>query len=132
MSPEQASGTVRLISARSDVFSLGAILRFLLTLEQAKATNGEKRGAGPGSESAPKALRAICHKAMAIEPAERYDSARSLAVEVQRFLAGVRVEAHPETPWDTILRLARKYRTPLLLILAYLVMRILLLFWKRV
>lgn len=132
MSPEQASGRIHEIGTRSDVYSLGALLRFLLTGEQAKGPNAEIRAANPGAESIPKALKAICRKAMAVDPVDRYDSVRSLARDVQRFLAVVRVEAYPERPWDTLVRLAGKYRTPLLLILAYLVMRILLLFWNRV
>ncbi len=131
MSPEQASGSVRLISARSDVYSLGAILKFLLTGPPARVTSGERPPAESLPEGMPKPLHAICFKAMAVDPAERYDAVRSLAGDVQRFLAGVRVAAYPETPWDTMLRLGRRYRTPLLLVLAYLVMRILLLFWTR-
>jgi len=131
MSPEQASGAVQQISVRSDVYSLGAILRFLLAGHPAKTATAERRPAEARPESMPKPLRAICRKAMAREPGQRYDGARSLAGDVQQFLAGVRVAAYPETPWDTLLRLAGKYRTPLLLVLAYLVMRILLLFWNR-
>jgi hypothetical protein len=46
---------------------------------------------------------------------------------VAHFLAGRRVTAHPENVWDLTRRLAGKYRMVLALVLAYLVMRIVLL-----
>jgi tetratricopeptide (TPR) repeat protein len=46
----------------------------------------------------PRALQAICLKALAKRPADRYVSARALAQEVQRFLADEPVAAYPE-PW---------------------------------
>jgi hypothetical protein len=49
-----------------------------------------------------------------------------LAAEVERFLAALPVRAYPEGPVERVRRLAVKYRTPLLLVAAYLLMRVLL------
>ena len=46
-----------------------------------------------------------------------------LAADVSRFLDGQPVSAYREGLLERTARLARKYRTPLLLILAYLAMR---------
>ncbi len=114
MSPEQARGQLERVDERSDVSALGAILYFMLTREV------------PDSAAVPRALEAICRKALAREPAERYTDVGELAADVTRFLSHSAVAAYREGPFDRLRRLARKYRTPILLILAYLVMRILL------
>ncbi len=118
MSPEQARGELERVDERSDVYALGAILSFMLTREV--PDSGRHRAA------VPRALEAICQRALAREPAERYKDVGELAADVARFLAHSAVAAYREGPFDWLRRLARKYRTPLLLILAYLVMRILL------
>jgi eukaryotic-like serine/threonine-protein kinase len=140
MSPEQARGEVDRVDERSDVFALGAILHFLLAGTApvtpsifARQRNTPKAAlivAGRLPHSAPRALAAVCRKALAANPAERYASAGELAAEVARFRSGQRVAAHHEGPVEWVGRLGRKYRTPLLLVLAYLVMRILLAFWR--
>ncbi|RPI26833.1 MAG: serine/threonine protein kinase [Acidobacteria bacterium] len=130
MSPEQAAGTVREINERTDVYSLGAILYFLLTGKHPEPVNR----VGPlmiRPEGVPKPLQAVYRKATAPDQANRYPDIRTLAEDVQRYLAGIRVTAYPETVWDTILRVTAKYRTPILLVLAYLVMRVVLLLWSR-
>jgi serine/threonine protein kinase len=122
MAPEQARGDVSLVDQRADVYALGALLHFLLT--------GDAPGpAGPMTlqRSLPRPLAAICVKALAPERALRYAGVAELGADVTAFLASQPVTAYPERYLETALRLGTKYRTVVGLILAYLVMRILLL-----
>jgi len=124
MSPEQAQGEVASLDARSDIFSLGALLRFLVT-------------AKPSNESADmvrfdRSLEAVCAKATASDPSARYQSVQELALDVSRYLDGLAVGAHRESLLEKSFRFYRRYRFFILLILAYLVMRtLLLIFLKR-
>ena len=116
MAPEQARGESDRVDERADVHALGAILRFLVG-----------RSDGSGVASVPRRLRAIWTKAMADTVDDRYQSVRDLSLDVSRFLDGLPVDAYPEGPIERARRFARRYRTPILLVLAYLVMRLLLL-----
>jgi serine/threonine protein kinase len=128
MAPEQARGDVDRIDARTDVFALGAMLQVVL-------------GASPGADTAgqaprwpatvPRRLRAVCLKAQAADPAARYMDASSLAADIARFRAGLPVEAHREGALERLARFALRYRVPILLVLAYLVMRALLVWFTR-
>ena len=70
-------------------------------------------------------------RAMAAEPAGRYDSASDLAAEVARFLDGERVRTHREGLFEQAGRLFARYQVPILILLAYLVMRTVLFLYGR-
>jgi eukaryotic-like serine/threonine-protein kinase len=115
MAPEQARGDVASLDRRADIYSLGAVLRFI-----------------GGSDAAfPPAVAAIARKAMAAEPAGRYDSASELEREVGRYLDGLPVAAYPEGAFRRIGRWASKYRVAIILMLTYLVVRAAILFFFR-
>jgi serine/threonine protein kinase len=121
MPPEQASGASSTIDERADVYGLGALLHLLLA--------GEAPGtADPGEairrrRDVARPLRSICARALALRPDDRYRSVSALAADVARFEAGQAVEAHEETLVDRAGRFTRTYRTAILLVLAYVIMR---------
>jgi serine/threonine protein kinase len=121
MAPEQASGQVALIGERTDVYGLGAILGFML----------EESTAEPRESPAPKALRAICHKAMAQEISARYKSVREMASDIGCFLEGLPVNAYRENILERTVRLLRRHRGAVVLVAAYLLMRILFVLFSR-
>jgi len=108
MSPEQAAGRWDELGPATDVYGLGATLYVLLTGQAAFRGDREtvlaavRRGEFPPPRRVrppvPRALEAICLKAMALEPGRRYASALELAVEVERWLADEPVRAFRE-PW---------------------------------
>jgi hypothetical protein len=63
--------------------------------------------------SLPRALEAICLKAMAHRPQGRYANARELAEEVRRYLAGVPVLAYPQPLATRVWRWCRRHRQAL-------------------
>jgi serine/threonine protein kinase len=98
--------------ARVDVYALGRILHDLL----------------PDAGGRPlRPLRSIVGRASDTDAAARYPTVADLAADVRRFMDGGAVAAHPESMAERAARLARTYRTPIALVLAYLVMRALLL-----
>jgi serine/threonine protein kinase len=121
MPPEQARGEAA-VDRRADVYSLGAILFLLLTGTPPAAESDPARSIGWRREL-PKALRAICARALSADPAQRYQSVTDLAADVGRYRAGHAVLAYEESPFERLSRFARTYRTAILLILAYIIMR---------
>ena len=107
MSPEQAAGEVAKLGPRSDVYSLGATLYCLLTGmppfaedDVGRILQGVQQGkyAPPRKldRSIPPALEAVCLKAMALKPADRYGSPRALADDIERWMADEPVSARRE------------------------------------
>jgi serine/threonine-protein kinase len=142
MAPEQAAGQGDRVGPAADVYALGAILAFLLTgrapfddeaaLRRARGEPGlTPRPVRGGGGAFPASLAAVAEKAMATDPGGRYVSVEELAADVARYLDGSRVLAHSETFREKSARVFARYRTPILLIAAYLIMRTLLFLYSR-
>jgi serine/threonine-protein kinase len=115
MAPEQERGEVEAVGPRADVYSLGAVLKFLLD----------------DSGRASKALSAIASKATAGDAKQRYGSVEELANDVANYLDGLPVSAYPEGPLARLWRWVVKNRAWILLVVAYLVMRAVFILWRR-
>jgi serine/threonine-protein kinase len=140
MSPEQAFGHWDDVGPQSDIFGLGATLYHLLTGRPpysgsdalAAAKQGRFDGPRKASPSVPKPLEAICLKAMAKSPGERYASAEALAADVQKWLADEVVSAYREPLRTRVGRWARRHVawvTAVLVLLAAGVVGSSLVFW---
>lgn len=103
MAPEQARGELALLGPPSDVYALGAILFEILTLLPLHPLDNPQRAffqTATGVEArasvraptidVPPELEAICVKATATLPEERYPTARALHEALERFLDGDR------------------------------------------
>lgn len=113
MPPEQEQPAAP-VDGRADVFALGAVLAHL---------------AGP---SAPPALLAIAEKARHPDATRRYPNVEALAADLARFRNQDPVEAYRESAVERIVRLYRRYELPFLLLMAYIVMRFLILVWRGI
>jgi len=121
MAPERARGEIARLDQRADIFSLGEILKFL--------SSGSSSGAAVANRL-PRRLSAIVAKATASAPGGRYASAQDLANEISAYLDGFPVSAYPERLLDRTARLISRNRVAIVLVLAYLLARVLLIFWR--
>jgi serine/threonine-protein kinase len=122
MAPEQAEGRLDLLDTRTDVYGLGAVLYEVLTGQPPFAAGDTTavlrrvvhdapqppRTVVPG---VPRALEAVCLKALAKRPAERYARAQELAEDVKRFLADEPVDAYRDPLTTRLTRWGRRHRT---------------------
>jgi serine/threonine-protein kinase len=125
MAPEQAEGRLDLLEARTDVYGLGAVLYEVLcgqppfpagtttavlrrVVHEAPAP---PRAVVPGT---PPALEAVCLKALAKPPQDRYASAKALAEDIERWLADEPISAWHEPVLVRTGRWVRRHRAGVL------------------
>jgi len=122
MSQEQAVGDLDHLGPRSDVYSLGATLYCLLTGKppfENDDVGTVLRAVQKGDFAPPRAidatidpaLEAVCLKAMALQPQDRYPTPRALAEDIERWTADEPVTAWREPLARRARRWARRNRT---------------------
>jgi serine/threonine-protein kinase len=135
MSPEQVESKAGELGVRTDVYCLGATLYHLLTGHapcEAEQVGEIYRKVLAGDIPRPRllnsriepALEAICLKALALRPDDRYVSAGALKADLERWLADEPVTVHADAPWVRLGRWSRRHRvatTVLVLFLTVLV-----------
>lgn len=122
MSPEQARGEINAVGPAADIYALGGILFAILAgrapyqgLAFDILAKLQQNPVPPSpvtvNAAAPQALAAICQRALAAQPRDRYPTARELAADVERWLADEPVQAFPE-PWTVrCRRWMKRHRT---------------------
>lgn len=122
MAPEQAAARAEAVDERTDVFGLGGVLFEILTGRPPRTGNDVRAMLGRAvdqpvmnarqvlAEVSP-ALDAVCARAMALKPKDRYDAAVDLAQDIQRYLADEPTTAYRESWARRSARWRRKHRT---------------------
>jgi serine/threonine-protein kinase len=121
MSPEQAEGRLDLLGPATDVYSLGATLYCLLAGRAPFAADQPAlvlqqvvHGTFPAPRSVnietPMPLQAVCLKAMALKPSQRYSSARELADDLEHWLADEAVSAWHEPLLERARRWVKRHQ----------------------
>lgn len=126
MPPEQATGCVQDVDERSDVYSLGAILYELLTLQPPIEAKGgfpaivlrvvEGRIIPPEQRApqrvragqVPKELSAVALKALAKDPNDRYPTVEALRRDIERYQEGRSVSARQDTAREILWKLVKR------------------------
>jgi tetratricopeptide (TPR) repeat protein/tRNA A-37 threonylcarbamoyl transferase component Bud32 len=121
MSPEQAAGRLDEIGPASDIYSLGATLYAILTgkppvegsspkeimIRVQRGDIVEPRTINPQIDHG---LQAICLKALAHHPADRYATAADLAHDLEQWMADEPIAALPDTLMQQASRWGRRHR----------------------
>jgi serine/threonine protein kinase/tetratricopeptide (TPR) repeat protein len=125
MPPEAAEGRTADVDERTDVYLLGATLYHLLTGKPPREGSSVHeiielaRTVPPPpprrlGADVPRALEAICLKAMAHRKESRYTSVHDLVDDMERYLAGAPVSAYPEPMLVRMGRWCKRHRRALI------------------
>jgi WD40 repeat protein len=117
MSPEQVTAPAK-VDGRADVYGLGVVLYEVLTGERPfrglphlvlhQVVHDEPRQPRKLNDAVPRDLETITLKCLAKEPGQRYQSARDLAEDLQRWLEGRPIQARRVGVFERTWRWSRR------------------------
>ena len=125
MAPEQARGEIEKLGPRSDVYALGAMLYHLLAGEMPYVPKGARvsqhavlkmtlesapRSLQAAAPAAPEELVAICERAMARAPEQRYADMGALGTDLRAYLENRVVQAHKRGAWVELVKWVQRNR----------------------
>lgn len=144
MPPEQADGNTAELGPPADVYAVGAILYHLLCGHPPFAPTGSdvsamsllkrvRRGPPPPIEDeardVPPELAAICARAMARRPADRYADMSGLSADLRAFMEQRVVRAYASGPWSELKKWTQRNRALSLTAIVAVVAMLLLSGW---
>jgi serine/threonine-protein kinase len=120
MAPEQAAGRTAQVTAAADIYSLGAVLYYLLTGRPpfvaespldtlVQVLEGETISPRMFNRRLSLELARICQRCLEKSPAERYASAADLAGDLERFQQGEPLAVRPRGARAWLLHEVRRY-----------------------
>ena len=123
MSPEQAEGDTDRLDHRSDIYSLGAILYEILTLErpvegrtmyEVLLNVSDGRIVPPQERSPHRAVpaepAAIAMKALSTRPEDRYQSVPEMSDDIRLYFEGRAVSAKEDSLFEAVTKLVKRNR----------------------
>lgn len=122
MAPEQARGEIHNLDRRTDVYSLGATLYELLcshppfqgqtsTEVLLKVLQSDPVPVRKTNPALPKDLETIAMKCIEKEPNQRYESARALAQDLERYIQGEPIQAQAASFFYRLRKKASKHKS---------------------